>query len=150
MQSVKSHWTYLGKILEEEPEGTYGFVYRITNTINGKKYIGRKNFTRVKRKKVSGRVNRRVIVKRSDWKTYTGSNKRLNADIEKCGIDKFEFEILAFANTKGQLNYLEENFQHRLHVLFDSDYYNDSIGSRRFVSMKSDEHFSKTVRDIDL
>ena len=35
-------WTYKGKQVDSLPEDCVGFVYLITNTTNGKKYIGKK------------------------------------------------------------------------------------------------------------
>jgi len=35
-------WTYQGKTIESIPEEYEGFVYLITNTTNGQKYIGKK------------------------------------------------------------------------------------------------------------
>jgi hypothetical protein len=52
-----SDWTYQGKKVDSIPEWCEGFVYLITNTKNGKKYIGKKtskvqnNQTTLKRQK---------------------------------------------------------------------------------------------------
>ena len=35
-------WMYQGKDISELPEDCEGFVYEITNTTNGRKYIGKK------------------------------------------------------------------------------------------------------------
>jgi len=35
-------WTYQNQIIEDIPEGYIGFVYLITNTQTGQKYIGKK------------------------------------------------------------------------------------------------------------
>jgi hypothetical protein len=68
--------------------------------------------------------------------------------IEQHGKKRFRFEILGFAYTKGQLNYLEENIQHKLDVLTDSTYFNDAIGSKRFVGIRKDEKFIEAIRSI--
>ena len=42
-----NHWKYLGKdftSLENIPQDVIGFIYKITNTQNGKFYIGKKMF----------------------------------------------------------------------------------------------------------
>lgn len=145
-----SHWVYKGQVLEEIPDGVEGFIYRITNNVSGRKYIGRKYFYRVKRKAIKNSTRRRVITKSSDWRTYTGSNKTLSEDIKTLGKNNFTFEILAFGYTKGQVNFLEENVQHRLGVLTDSSYYNDSIGSRKYIGVKIDDAFKDILRGIDL
>lgn len=36
------HWTYKGKQIETIDEQYEGFVYLITNKVNGMKYIGKK------------------------------------------------------------------------------------------------------------
>ena len=36
------HWTYQGNEITNIPEDVVGFVYLITNTTNGRKYIGKK------------------------------------------------------------------------------------------------------------
>ena len=133
-----SHWLYKNKILKEAPEKAFGFVYKITNNIDGKMYIGRKYFEKKRRVKKKGQARRKVIRKSSDWQTYTSSSKPLNETISKLGKSKFKFEIIEFGYTKGQVNYLEENIQHRLQVIFDDRYYNDCIGSRKWLSVKFD------------
>lgn len=131
----------MGESVSEPPTGVYGFVYMITNTVDGKRYIGRKYFHTsrkkplTKRQKSAGRVRSTRIHKESDWREYCGSSDVLISDIERIGKDKFEFEILAYGYTKGQVNYLEENLQHKYDVLTDDTFYNGSIGSRKFVSM---------------
>ena len=43
--SYENPWFYNGKEFDSDDIGNnYGFVYRITNTINGHDYIGRKFF----------------------------------------------------------------------------------------------------------
>ena len=78
-----SHWLYKNKIIEEAPEGAFGFVYLITNKKTGRKYIGRKYFGKTRRVKKKGNKRRRVIRKDSDWRTYIGSSKLLQEHIEK-------------------------------------------------------------------
>lgn len=146
-----SHWLYQGKIIEDIPDKACGFVYEIVNLTNNKKYIGRKYTTSTKRKpltkkqKEAGRVRRDVIKKESDWRTYTGSNKQLNEDIKKLGKENFRFEILYFAETKGQINYIEVNLQHKEDVILRDDYYNDAIGSKDFIAMRGNESLKKLL-----
>lgn len=131
-----SHWLYQNKVLQEAPENAFGFIYKITNSLNGKMYIGRKYFEKKRRVKRKGQSRRKVIRKSSDWQSYTGSSKVLNEVIQKSGKSNFKFEILCFGYTKGQVNYLEENIQHRLQVIMNDRYYNDCIGSRKWLSVK--------------
>ena len=61
------YWTYQGKDITELPEDCVGFVYEITNTTNGRKYIGKK-LAKFKRSKapLKGRRNRRRYKVESD------------------------------------------------------------------------------------
>ena len=54
--------------LSEDIEIIYGFVYKITNILNGREYIGRKYFVQ-KRKPKGGK---RRVTSESDWKKYYG------------------------------------------------------------------------------
>lgn len=143
-----SHWLYEGKNFDTIPNGHFGFIYLITNTQSGRKYIGRKYFYSTRRIKVKGRKTRKVVRKESDWKNYIGSNKTLKYDINRLGKKNFKFEVLCFGETKGQTNYLEENIQHRMNVLIDDNYYNGSIGSRKFISVKFSNKAKKLIKNF--
>ena len=143
-----SHWLYKGEVFTEPQEEHFGFVYLIKNIQTGRKYIGRKYFGTTRRIKVKGKTRRKVIRKESDWATYTGSSKSLQQDINLLGIAAFEFTILILGETKGQVNYLEENIHHRFHVSASDDFYNDCIGPRRFAKVRFDESVAKRVNNI--
>ena len=143
-----SHWLYKNKVLNEAPEGYFGFVYLITNIKSGKKYIGRKYFGTTRRIKVVGKKRRKVIRKDSNWRDYTGSSKDLNQDIKELGMWQFRFEILILGKTKGQVNYLEENIHHRFHVASSGEFYNDCIGPRRFANVRLDENVYDIIKNI--
>ncbi len=148
---MNSHWLYNNEIINEIPEGMFGFVYRITNLESGKMYIGRKYATSTKRKaltkaqKDAGRKRKEVVTTESNWKTYTGSCKPLNEDIKKIGKDKFKFEILHFGNTRGTVNYLEVNLQHKHDVILSTNYYNDVIGSRDFLALRNNKELQEKL-----
>ena len=90
-------WTYQGAIIEELPEDCVGFVYLITNTTTGRKYIGKKlaKFSKTtyktvklkngnkKKKKIRGKID-------SDWREYYGSSPNLTADINTLGKNNFK------------------------------------------------------------
>ena len=126
-------WIYEGNPFTSDDIGDYyGFVYRITNTINGKSYIGRKYFVQ-KRKPKGGK---RKVTSESDWKRYFGSSEELKQDIKRIGRDSFRREILSLHATLGQVNY-EETKQLFLHnVLTEAlddgtpKYYNSNILGR--------------------
>ncbi len=141
-------WIYKGNFFVDPPEGSYGFVYRITNTITGKMYIGKKQFNSVKRVKRKNKINRKVVRKKSNWKSYTGSNDELNLDIENIGIDKFRFEILGIAYSIGQLGYMEEYAHYKYKVIFDDKYYNNSVGAGRKRNIKYDDIFIQELNNL--
>ena len=152
-----SHWTYKEQSEFEIPEGAFGFVYQITNLQNGMKYIGRKYLTasKITSKRVSLKSGVKVTKKKksrveSDWRGYTGACKPLNESISKLGKEKFQFSILAFGFTKGQVNFLEEFCQMRAGVMFDDSYYNDSIGSRGFIGVKFTNEFKEVLKEIEI
>lgn len=112
-------------------ENMFGFIYEITNTVNNKKYIGKKQCIRkIKRKPLKGKTRNRVDHKESDWKTYTSSSKELNEDILKYGKDKFIFRILKICGSKWELGYEEIKEQIARDVLRKNDYYNGIINVR--------------------
>ena len=86
------HWE---GVLEENADLPYGFIYKITNLTNDKKYIGKKQCQSIrKRPPLKGKKNKRIKICESDWKAYTGSCNELNEHIEQHGKDNFTFEIL--------------------------------------------------------
>jgi hypothetical protein len=74
-------WLYQGNVVEQLPDDCVGFVYLITNTVSGRKYIGKKlaKFSKTtyktvklkngnkKKKKIKGKIE-------SDWQTYYSSS----------------------------------------------------------------------------
>ena len=97
-------WMYEGNPFTSDDIGDYyGFVYRITNTTNGKQYIGRKYFVQ-KRKPKGGK---RRVTSESNWKRYFGSSDELKQDIRTMGEENFRREILSLHPTVGKTNYAE-------------------------------------------
>lgn len=148
------NWKYKGSEDFELPDGSFGFIYKITGP-DGRKYIGRKYLTAAKTtsKRVTLKTGVKVTKKKksrieSNWKDYMGSCKPLLEDIKRLGSENFEFEILAFAQTKGQVNFLECYFQMRANVLGDDSYYNDAIGSGQFRGVKFDQAFKDFLRSV--
>ena len=74
------HWTfYRGKF--PRPGEFLSFIYMIKNKENGRLYIGKKHY-KILSGPNQGRVNDR-------WKSYTGSSKELNRDIQERGKRNF-------------------------------------------------------------
>lgn len=141
-------WTYKGSKLEDhsllettESIKALGFIYKITNTVNGKIYIGRKSFTASKKTAIGKRalakmVDKRgsktkTIVKASNWQLYTGSNKQLNEDIKNG--NSITREIIHLCFTKKQMTYWELYYQMKENVL-ERESYNDNILGKFFRS----------------
>lgn len=122
-------WLYNDKeIGDDEIEGYASFVYMITNLETGKRYLGKKIFKSVQRKKVKGKTRRKKVTKDSDWKSYFGSNKLLQEDVERLGQDRFKREILKLCKTRGTASYYEAKYQMQYEVLEHPDHwYNDWI-----------------------
>ena len=122
-------WLYEEKQFDEVPEKAVGFVYLITNEKTGKKYIGKKLFTKAKTKQVKGKKKRFRV--ESDWKDYFGSNKELIGDVEELGQENFRRDILHICYSKGQCSYYEAKLQFQYGVLEKPDeFYNTWIMCR--------------------
>lgn len=134
-------WLYENKVIEkieDFPENTFGFIYKITNKKTGKFYIGKKQLlskTNVKLSKKEkaalpvqkGRTpSKKLVIKESNWISYWGSCKPLLDDVKTLGEDKFIKEILVICSTKKQLTYFEAAYQIKEDVLM-KDSYNDTI-----------------------
>ena len=128
-------WTYQGSTFtSDDIDSFFGYVYCITNLQSGKKYIGRKYFTK-RRKPRSGKGKRRVTSE-SDWKNYYGSSDELKADVKAIGKSNFKREIISLHETLGKVNYEETKQLFLNNVLMEAlddgspAYYNSNILGR--------------------
>ena len=128
---METNWTYKGETIKELPEDVVGFVYQITNTKDGRMYIGKK-LARFKRSRppLKGRKNKRRFKVDSDWREYYGSSDELTADIMKLGKENFKRDILFYCHSKSELSYVEAREQFARKVLESNDYYNGHIRVR--------------------
>ena len=124
-------WTYNGKVIDSISEEYEGFVYLITNTTTGQKYVGKK-LAKFKTTKppLKGKKNRRRGYKESDWRDYWGSSDRLQEDVDKLGPTNFTREILYFCKSRAEMSYIEAREQFDRRVLETDDYYNGIINVR--------------------
>lgn len=114
-------WIYLDSPFTSEMiDAHVGFVYKITNTNDGRFYIGKKLFTRAGRKKVKGKTKK--IRVESDWMKYYSSSDELNEDVQKLGKNVFRREILRLCKSKSECTYYEAKYQFELNVLIENTY----------------------------
>ena len=129
VSDYENPWTLDGKPLTSDLIGdNYGFIYLITDTITGKKYVGKKLFWNKKTKVVKKKKKRSLV--ESDWKTYYGSNLELIAEVDKKERTSFKREVLHLCTSKGECNYWEAYEQFTRGVLLSDEYYNGHIWVR--------------------
>lgn len=123
------HWIHTEQL---DPENYFGFIYWIDNNINGRSYIGKKQyFSYHKRKKL----------KEMNWRTYISSSVELKRDIKTFGKENFTFKIICQCKTRAALTYAEANLQHKYDVLVkplrkgsdEKKFYNKNIGGIKFI-----------------
>jgi len=125
-------WVYKGNELTDDmiPAKAQGFIYILTYTPTGQRYIGRKLLTKAHRRQLNKKIIRSRV--ESDWREYWSSSPEIKSMIEREGTDNFVREVLVFANTKGQLNYLEEKFLYCVSALESEDWLNSNIRSKMY------------------
>ncbi len=115
-----------------------GFIYEITNTVTGRKYIGKKAFVSHTSKKVKGFRKRIKTVSESNWRYYKSSSEELKKDMARLGIDNFKFRAIKLCESKLELTYYEALYQFKHDVLGsllpdgNFKYYNTNILSKFF------------------
>lgn len=87
----------------------YGYVYKITNNVNGKIYIGQKK-------------SEKLI------ENYWGSGKLIVEAIKKYGKDNFSREVLEWCETKDELNQRERYFIEKFNARSPDVGYNLALG----------------------
>ena len=120
-----TEWLYNEKIFDKEiieKDKIFGFVYLITNLSDGRKYVGKKLFTRATTYQKKGKKKKKRV--NSDWENYYGSSEDLLEDITKLRKENFKREILHLCKNRSQCSYLEAREQMDRRVLESSEYYN--------------------------
>ena len=113
---------------EDDIQDNVGFVYVITHNKTGKKYIGKKLFSKAKTKQVKGKKKKTRVA--SDWQNYWGSNIELQEDVKKLGESEFTREILYLCKKKAEMTYYETYEIFVRHALLSENYYNGWIMAR--------------------
>lgn len=85
----------------------YGYIYIITNLINGKRYVGKN-----------------VFDMHSRWKSYMGSGIFLKQAIKKYGKENFKKDIIHICYSQEELEQTEIDFISFFDADSSSDYYN--------------------------
>lgn len=122
-------WTYDSLPFASENIGNFvGYVYLIENTVDGRKYVGKKSFTKSKTYQKKGKKKRKRI--ESDWIDYFGSSEAVQEDVERLGRQVFRRTILHLCASKAEMSYWEAYEQFSRHVLLSDEYYNDWLSVR--------------------
>ena len=110
---------------------TFGYIYKTTNLINGRFYIGQK--------------------RGSFLPSYLGSGVILHDAIKKYGKINFKLEVLNYASTKEMLDGLEMKhiFEHR-QVFGKAFLYNISNGGEGCIGFKHSEEFKMYQKEKHL
>lgn len=126
-------WLYEGKeFSSDDINGHAGFVYEITDNVNGKKYIGKKKLSSTRTlKPLKGQKRKRKIVSESDWMDYYGSSEEVKSLVEEFGRDRFSRKILRLCKTTAEMSYYELKAQMENDVLLKpNEYYNSFVGGK--------------------
>jgi hypothetical protein len=122
-------WTYNNREFTGDGIGEYfGMVYLITNIRTGRKYVGKKFFTKAARRQVKGKPKKVRIA--SDWEKYFGSNKVIQEEVKTLGEDVFKREILHLCKSRSECSYWETWEIFNRDALRTDDYYNDWVSCR--------------------
>jgi Putative endonuclease segE, GIY-YIG domain len=113
---------------ENDVKDHFGFVYLITHNQSGRKYIGKKFFTKSKTKQVKGKKKRTRV--KSDWEDYYGSNKELLDEIKVNGKDNYTREVLHLCRSRSTCSYYETYEIFCRHALLTDTYYNAWVSCR--------------------
>lgn len=119
-------WLYKNEEFNiDNAEGYFGFVYLITNNKTGRKYIGKKFFTKAGTRQVKGK--KKKIRKTSDWESYWGSNTELQTEIKQNGEEQYTREILHLCKSRSECSYMETWEIFNCHALLSDSFFNSWV-----------------------
>lgn len=114
----------------------YGTIYKITNLINGKEYVGQTTGS------VLDRFNDHCVEKR---------NRHISNAIIKYGKSNFKVEQIASAFSKESLNDLEVHFVQQFNTMFPNGYNHRAGGNQRGIcSEQTKLNISKAKRGKEI
>lgn len=136
-----SNWKYNNNEIvdiNQFPEKSYAFVYKITRISDGKFYIGKKNLyferskllTKKELEEHTGKgkkPKKKKVITESDWKKYFGSEPTLKEDVKSLGPEAFTREILHVCTHKKQTTYQELRYQILNGCLESQNCYNSQL-----------------------
>lgn len=147
-------WIYKQKEVKETndfPEGSYGFIYKVTHIPSGKKYIGKKVLffernvhlskkqledlkeERKQEGKKGKTPTKKKTIKESDWKTYHGSQKEIKDLVKQSDSSDIIREILHIVSSKKLLTYFETKYLFIEGVIeTQNEFINDNILGKFF------------------
>lgn len=125
-------WHYQSRPFTSADIGDYKtFVYLLTDTVTGIRYVGMKNFhSTITKPPLKGQKRKRKVTSESDWATYVGSNETFKGIAKDHGITRFHREILHLCHSRQEAAYLEMLEQIGRQVLFRDDYANGIVQVR--------------------
>ena len=122
-------WTYKGQEFTEDMIGdSFGYVYEITNNTNGRKYVGKKFFTRAGTKQIKGK--KKKVRLSSGWANYWSSSEELKADVKKLGEENFTRKILYLCKSRSECSYRETKEIFIRDALLSENFYNSWVSCK--------------------
>lgn len=106
----------------------FGFIYITTCTINNKKYIGQRKYSR-------------------GWKGYLGSGVAFENAVKKYGKENFKREIICEADSAEELNRLEYELSVKYDVVNSDDWYNLCYGGNATHGYKFSDESKKIMSE---
>ena len=107
---------------------SFGYIYEITNNINGRKYVGKKFFTRAGTRQVKGK--KKKVRLSSGWADYWSSSEELKADVKTLGEENFTRKILYLCKSRSECSYRETKEIFVRDALLSQDYYNSWVSCK--------------------
>lgn len=124
-----NNWYYNGVLFtENQVDGHFGFVYLIENLLDGRKYVGKKFFTKSGRKQIKGKTKK--VRLSSGWENYWSSSDELKADVKQYGEENFTRTILYLCKSRSELSYRETKEIFLRDALLTDSYYNKWVSCK--------------------